>query len=175
MPEVLFAFNEQNFRSCQNGFRGERDQEYYLGDYSIEAGSIIDVLAEKKSVGPTSIIRLRAKTRQFFRRTWSHIRQDATDVSVLWFVKRGRLCVSNQAGYKAAAAGTFVITRSMTPFFIECQTDDEGVHEVLHVTIPTHILRRFISDEVRSGFSMAAARPEFAIAEHILGDILRIG
>jgi AraC-like DNA-binding protein len=172
MPELLFAFDEQNYRSCQDGFRGERDQEYYSGDYSIEAGSIIDVRAEKKAVGPSSIIRMRARTRQFFRRTWSHIRKDAIDVSVLWFVKRGRLCVSNQSGYKAAGAGNFVITRSMTPFFIECQTDEDRVHEVLHVTIPTHILRSFIPDDIRTGFAVPTDRREFAIAEHILVDIL---
>lgn len=172
MPELLFAFDEQNYRSCQDQFRGERDQEYYSGDYSIEAGSIIDVRAEKKAVGPASIIRMHARTRQFFRRTWSHIRKDAIDVSVLWFVKRGRLCVSNQSGYKAAGAGNFVITRSMTPFFIECQTDDDRVHEVLHVTIPTHILRSFIPDDIRTGFAVPTDRREFAIAEHILVDIL---
>lgn len=172
MPELLFAFDEQNYRTCQDGFRGERDQEYYLGDYTIEPGSIIDVRAERKSVGPSSIIRIRARTRQFFRRSWSHIRKDATDVSVLWFVKRGRLCISNQTGYKAAGAGTFVITRSTTPFFIECQTDEELVHEVLHVTIPTHVLRAFIPDEIRCGFAVPADRREFAIAEHVLVDIL---
>src|SRR5579871_6156354 len=111
MTETLFAFDERNYQECQSTFRGATNQEYYLGDYSIEAGSIIDVRAERKTVGSCSIIRLRSKTRLFFRRTWSHIRQDATDLTVLWFVKRGRLCVSHQAGYSSAEAGDFVITR----------------------------------------------------------------
>src|SRR5262249_21133594 len=98
MAETLFAFDEHNYQTCQSGFRGERNQEYYLGDYSIEPGSVISVRAERKPVGPHAIIRLTSRTRLTFRRAWAHIRADATDVTVLWFVQRGRLCVSNQNG-----------------------------------------------------------------------------
>jgi AraC family transcriptional activator of tynA and feaB len=171
VTETLFVFDERNYQNCQNAFRGAKNQEYYLGDYSIEAGSVIDVRADKKAVGSCSIIRLRSKTRLSFRRSWYHIREDATDVAVLWFVKRGRLCVSHQAGYSVAKAGDFVITKSMAPFFIECQTDEESVHEVLHVIIPTHVLRRFIPQEIRVGFLVPAVGREFTIAEHILTDI----
>jgi len=169
--ETLFAFNERNYLDCQNAFRGARNQEYYLGDYTIEAGSVIDVRADRKAVGFYSIIRLKSKTRLSFKRSWSHIRKDGTDVTVLWFVKRGRLCVTHQCGYSVAKPGDFVITKSTTPFSIECQTDDESVHEVLHVIVPTHILRRFIPQEVKTGFSTAADGREFAIAERILADI----
>ena len=171
MTETLFVFDERNYQNCQNAFRGAKNQEYYLGDYSIEAGSVIDVRADKKAVGSCSIIRLRSKTRLTFRRSWYHIREDATDVTVLWFVKRGRLCVSHQAGHTVAKAGDFVITKSMVPFFMECQTDEDSMHEVLHVIIPTHVLRRFIPQEVRPGFLVSAVGREFTIAEHILTDI----
>lgn len=172
MAETLFAFDEHNYRDCQSSFRGDKDQEYYLGDYSIEAGSVIDVRAERKAVGPNSIIRLKSRSRLSFRRSWAHIREDATDVTVLWFVKRGRLSVSNQCGSKVAEAGDFVVTRSMTPFFIECQTDEDQVHEVLHMTVPTHVLRGYISDEVATGFLVSTERREFAIAENILTNLL---
>jgi AraC family transcriptional activator of tynA and feaB len=171
VTETLFAFDERNYRNCQNAFRGARNQEYYLGDYSIEAGSVIDVRADKKGVGSCSIIRLRSKTRLFFKRSWSHIREDATDVTVLWFVKRGKLCVSHQTGHCVARAGDFVITKSAAPFSIECQPDDDGQHEVFHVIIPAHSLRRFIPQDVTTGFTVAARGREFLIAEHILTDI----
>jgi AraC family transcriptional regulator, positive regulator of tynA and feaB len=171
MTETLFAFDERNYQNCQNAFRGAKNQEYYLGDYSIEAGSVIDVRADKKAVGACSIIRLKSRTRLFFRRSWYHIREDGTDVTVLWFVKRGRLSVSHQGGYSVAKAGDFVITKSMTPFVIECETDEESQHEVLHVIIPSHALRRFIPQEVRVGFMLPAIGREFTIAEHILTDV----
>lgn len=171
MTETLFAFNERNYQECQQAFRGARNEEYYMGDYSIEAGSVIDVRAEKKAVGACSIIRLRSKSRLFFRRAWSHIREDATDVAVLWFVKRGSLRVSHQAGNSVAKAGDFFVTKSLTPFFMECQTDEEAVHEVLHVIVPSHLLRRFIPNDVRTGFTAPAVGRKFAMAERILVDI----
>jgi AraC-like DNA-binding protein len=171
MTETLFVFDQRNYLECQNAFRGARNQEYYLGDYSIEGGSVIDVRADKKAVGACSIIRLRSRTRLFFRRAWSHIREDATDVAILWFVKRGRLCVSHQSGNSVAKAGDFMITKSMTPFFIESQTDEESLHDVLHVVVPTHILRRFMPSEVRTGYCVPAKGREFVIAERILNDV----
>ena len=126
MTETLFAFDVRNYQECQKAFRGQKSQEYYLGDYSIEAGSVIDVRADKKAVGSCSIIRLRSRTRLFFKRSWSHIREDATDVTVLWFVKRGTMSVSHPGGYSIARAGDFAITQSMTPFSMECQADEES-------------------------------------------------
>jgi AraC-like DNA-binding protein len=171
VTETLFVFDKRNYTECQNAFRGARNQEYYLGDYSIEAGSTIDVRAERKAVGSVSIIRLRSKTRLFFRRTWSHIREDAIDVAVLWFVKRGRLNISHQCGQTVAKEGDFAITKSMTPFSIECQPDADSVHEVLHVIVPAHLLRRFIPQDVSTGLCISASGRDFAIAERILADI----
>jgi AraC-like DNA-binding protein len=175
MAETLFAFDEGNFRDCQSQFRGAKNQEYYLGDYAIEPGANIDVHAERKTVGPHAIIRLTSHSRLTFRRSRAHIRADGADVTVLWFVKRGRLCVSHQNGSTTAEAGAFVLTRSATPFFIECQTDEASAHEVLHVTLPTHNAREFLSDELATGFSLPAQRRGFAVAEAILANLLDDG
>ncbi len=171
MTETLFSFDKRNYLDCQDAYRGEKKQEYYLGDYSIEAGSVIDVRADRKAVGSCSIIRLRSKTRLSFQRSWTHIREDATDVTVLWFVRRGRLCISHQCGHSVAEAGGFGITKSMTPFSIECETNEDSQHEVLHVIVPTHMFRRFMPDEVKAGFTVPGKRREFAIAERMLTDI----
>lgn len=175
MTETLFVFDQANYRECQSAYRGERNQEYYLGDYVIEAGSVIDVRADKKAVGSCSIIRLRSRTRVSFRRTWSHIREDATDVVVLWFVKRGRLSISHQSGQSVAAAGEFAFTRSMTPFYIECQPDGELPHEVLHVVVPAHVFRRFVPHDIKTGFTVPGQRRELGIAERIFFDVFEGG
>ena len=166
--ETLFSIDRCNVHECQSRFRGERDLEYYRGDFWIEDAPIIDVRSERKAVGPISIIRQRSATNLYFRRTRQHIREDATDLSILWFVKRGRLAFSNQCGNRIANPGDFAITRSMTPFFIECQTGADDVHEMLHLTIPTPILRCFIPHDYSTGLFMSADRPELAIAENIL-------
>jgi AraC family transcriptional regulator, positive regulator of tynA and feaB len=173
MTETLFAFDVRNYLECQNAFRGQKSQEYYLGDYSIEAGSVIDVRADKKAVGACSIIRLGSRSRLFFRRSWSHIREDATDVTVLWFVKRGSMAVSHQGGYSIARAGDFAITKSMTPFSMECQTDEESRFEVLHVVVPTHVFRQIVPHDAGTGFSVSGQAREFRIAERILMDVFQ--
>lgn len=171
MAETLFCLDRRNFRDCQRVFRGEREQEYYRGDFWIEDASTVDVRSERKAVGPISVIRQRSATNLFFRRTRQHIREDATDIAILWFVKRGRLAFSNQCGNKVAQPGDFAITRSMSPFFIECQVEGAGEHELLHVTVPTHILRTHIPLDFSTGLFMPANRPELAIAENILTDV----
>lgn len=52
MIETLFALDRGNYRECQHLFRGEREQEYYRGDYWMEEGSVIDVEARRKPAGP---------------------------------------------------------------------------------------------------------------------------
>lgn len=167
MIEKLFAFDERNYHECQAQFRGINNQEYYLGEYAIESGSTVNVRADRKSVGACSIILLKSKSPLFFRRSWSHIREDATDVTILWFVKRGSIRISHQTGTSIARVGDFVITKSMSPFTMECQTDDHDMHEVLHVVVPSHIFRRFITDEVNAGYCAPMNRREFTVAERM--------
>src|SRR5579862_4701028 len=171
MSETLFAYNQHNYRQCQQSYRGAEHQEYYFGHYSIESGPVIDVRAERQVAGACSIIRLRSRNRLFFRRSWWHIQADATDVAVLWFVKRGGLRISYQNGQSLVKAGNFTITHSMTPFFMECQTDAGLLLEVLHVVIPTHLLRRFISAEIPTPICTTADAPELSIAERMLTDV----
>lgn len=168
MAETLFSLDKRNFRDCQKVFRGERQQEYYRGDFWIEDASSVDVRSERKAIGAVSIIRQNSATNLFFRRTRQHIREDATDLAILWFVKHGELVFSNQCGNKIARQGDFAITRSMSPFLIECKTDADSVHEVLHVTVPTHVLRKYIPQDFSTGLFMPLKRAEFAIAENIL-------
>ena len=171
MTETLFVFDKRNYRECQKAYRGDKNQEYYLGDYTIEAGSVIDVRADRKGVGSYSIISLKSRTRLKFTRAWTHIREDATDVMVLWFVRRGRLAIAHQGGRCEAGPGDFAITKSMSPFTIECLTDEESMHEVLHVIVPTHVFRRYVPNEVKPGFSVPGRGRELAIAERILTEV----
>lgn len=171
MAETLFSCDKRNYRECQHLFRGAREQEYYTGDFWIEDASNVDVRSERKAIGAISIIRQRSATNLFFRRSRQHIREDATDLSILWFVKHGELAFSNQCGNKLARPGDFVITRSMSPFFIECRTGSDGMNEVLHITVPTHILRSHIHQDFSTGLFMPVERAELAIAENILTDV----
>ncbi len=171
MAETLFTLDRRNFRDCQHMFRGKRDQEYYSGDFWVEESANVDVRSERKAVGAMSIIRQRSASNLFFRRSQQHIRDDATDLSILWFVRRGALSFSNQCGSKLARPGDVMVTRSMSPFLIECRTDGDQMHEGLHVTVPTHLLRSHIAQDLGAGLVMTGGRPELAMAERMLGEV----
>lgn len=175
MTETLFAFDERNYRQCQQAYRGEKEQEYYLGDYRIEGGADVEVRADRKAVGACSVIMLRSRNRLFFRRSWQHIREDATDVVVLWFVRCGRLRIACAGATSTAGAGDFAITRSSTPFSIECEPDADGVHEVLHVIVPSHLFRRFLTLELKVGVTLRAGERTLALAETILAGLFANG
>ena len=170
MTETLFALDGRNYRDCQQVFRGARDQEYYSGDFWVEDAGTVDVRSERKAVGAMSIIRQRSASNLFFRRSRQHIREDATDLSILWFVRRGVLSYSDQFGGKLARPGDLLVTRSMTPFLIECRKDEDS-HESLHVTMPTHVLRSSIAQDLGAGLVVAGGRPELAMAERMLGEV----
>jgi len=170
MPETLFALDESNYRNCQSLYRGDRKREYYDGEFWVDDALPVEVHARKCGIGPFTIIEMSAATRQFFRRTQKHIREDATDLSVLWFVRKGQLIYANQSGQTAIGPGEFLLTRSMSPFFIELQPGEEGLHEILHVTLPTHLLRPHLGAEISTSASLAGDRREVAIAHRLLSD-----
>lgn len=168
MTETLFTFDEGNYRDCQDKYRGDVNQEYYLGDYTIESASNIEVRADRKAVGSSSIINLYSRTRLRFDRCWSHIQEDATDVVVLWFVRHGRMEISSPGVQCTAEAGDFAITKSMQPFSICCEPDGQSAHDVLHLVVPTHVFRRHVPQEIKAGLVLAAGCGQIALAEKLL-------
>jgi AraC-like DNA-binding protein len=171
VTETLFEFDRYNYRNCQNVYRGNGQPEWYLGDYSIDGSSVVDVRADRKVVGAFSIVRVCSRTRMSFRRALSHIRQDGIDVAVLWFVKRGGLRIEHSAGSRVVRAGEFAVTKSATPFTIDCLIDEHLVHEVFQVVMPTFTLRHLFPHSLGTGYCMSIQGREFAIAERMLRDI----
>lgn len=171
MPETLFALDAGNYRNCQMLYRGEGKRDYYEGEFWVDDARPVDVRARKRECGPYSIIETSAATSQFFRRTRKHIRDDATDLCVLWFVRRGVLRFSDQGGRQEIAAGQFLLTRSMSPFFIELDPGEEQRHEILHVTVPTHLLRQHLSGEIAPSAALPADCGEVDLARRILSEV----
>ena len=171
MIETLFRFDRSNVQNCQSLYRGLDQREYYSGDFWIEDSGAIDVHSERKTVGPMAIIRQQSRSNLFFRRTSRHIREDATDLAILWYVKHGRLAITNNLGEHIVEPHDFAIMCSAAPFFIECQKDGTGRYEAMHITVPTHLLRRYIPTGLSTGVFMRMERSEIAIAERIFADI----
>lgn len=175
MAQTLFEFNKSNYQHCQNAYRGDNNQEYYLGDYTIESRPGIAVCASKKTVGSCSLISLKSNTKLRFNRNWSHIREDSTDVTVLWFVRRGSLRIRYQTDLFTAGSGDFALTRSRWPFAVECDVDSEEIHEVLHLVIPTFLFDSHLASELQPVFATDGQQSELTIAVKILGEIMHSG
>ncbi|RYG98442.1 MAG: AraC family transcriptional regulator [Alphaproteobacteria bacterium] len=170
--ETIFHFDRLNYERCQERYRGEGRADYYDGEYTIDASKAVDVRADKKAFGPSSVIRLTSRTRLKFRRARSHIRRDNIDLSILWFVRRGSVrFISTDAQSSIAREGDVLLTRSSNPFFMECLPEADGQHDVIHVTMPTHLVRPMISDRVPSGTVLTASTGCIAIARQMVEDV----
>lgn len=151
MGDLIFACNRDNYQARQKEFRGPRRQEYYEGEYLILPGNDVDVRIEKMLDCIYPVFNLRTRTATIFKRSWSHIQRDKTDVAIIWFVKHGRVTISDSSGTQFIEPGECAITRSLQPFHMENLVDDHSLNEVLHVIVPTHVLRSYIPDAVCSG------------------------
>ncbi|MDR3417280.1 MAG: AraC family transcriptional regulator [Nevskia sp.] len=167
----MLAGGKHDYPLSRDALHGPHGRAYFAADCSIDPGQMADVRAGHKAVGPCSITHLRSRFPQSFNRSWSHIREDAADVAILCFLKRGTLCLSCPGGQSVANAGDVIIARSMTPYVLESKPDEGGLCEVLQLVVPTHMLRRILGLDVRSGFRMPAVGRRFAIAERILADL----
>jgi AraC-like DNA-binding protein len=167
MGDVIFACDKNNYQVRQSQFRGPRQREYYEGEYLISSGDEVDVRIEKGLECTFPILNLRTRTDTIFRRSWTHIQRDRTDVIVIWFVKRGRVIVTDNRGTNFVNPGECAITRSLQPFHMQNLVDDESINEVLHVIVPTHVLRSYIPDAVRSGAAFSFQCGDCRAAERI--------
>lgn len=174
MPETLFSFNEWNAEEAQNKFRGRQQKEYYAGDFWIDCVGQVSVVSSRVTSGPVSIINQRSRTNMCFRRTRHHIREDGTDLSVIWFVRRGTLTYSDQHGSKTANPGDFAITRSTFPFSIECRVDSDSIHEVFHVTVPTYILREYLPFELSESMFFDKIYLDFFMAQKLFEQVFHL-
>jgi AraC-like DNA-binding protein len=175
MGDVIFACDARNYLARQSEFRGPTKQEYYEGDYQILPGAQVNVCIEKGLACTFPILNLRTRSELRFRRSWSHIQHDKTDVTIIWFVKRGRIAISDHCGRRLIESGECTITRSLQPFHMQNLVDDESVNEVLHVVAPTHILRSYIPDTVSSGTAFSFRQGDCRAAEQTLAMLYEEG
>lgn len=175
MSSLIFACDSRDYISRRGEYRGPRGQEYYEGDYQIMPGAEIGVRIEKGLECAFPIYNLQTRSDLLFRRSWAHIRRDKTDVTIIWFVRRGRVAISNHSGRRIIESGECTITRSLQPFIMENLVDEESMNEVLHVVVPTHILRSYIPDIVASGSPFSFRKGDCHVAESALSTLYQEG
>lgn len=175
MPELAFDMTARNHEHRRLEFRGENKNNYYEGELRALSARDVDMKIEKTVVDEYSIFRLESNSALSFRRSWAHIRSDKTNVTVIWFVRRGEIEISYPGARHRVRAGECAITRSSRPFYMECRTDESRSLDLMHVVVPSHKLYTLMSDNVEIGRPFPASHGELRIAGRIFMDIFEEG
>ncbi len=130
------------------------------------------VTLRRRLVGGYSLIQLSTRVPLQFDRTMAQVCEDDVDVTSLSFLRQGRLQMTSPAGGCAADFGDLVVANSRAPVHVSYLTGQSGVHEALHIVLPTAAFAGLLSQPLRTGYRVRAYSHAFAIAERLLVDLL---
>jgi AraC-like DNA-binding protein len=164
MAEVIFRCEGREALERLAGYRQVRRHEYYDGEFQILPGDEINVRIEKGLGSAFAILDLTASNPVRFRRTAAHVRRDRTDVTILWFVRRGGIVFAQSGGVRVVEAGECLINDTRHPFQMDCRLDDQRRHQTLHVIAPTQLVRAHLPQHVRSGAALSARAGDCRLA-----------
>lgn len=167
MPILAFDMNSANHQFRRYEFRGEHNNDYYDGDFEPLNGLEVDMRIEKSLAGEYGIYNLVSRSGLAFRRSWTHIRNDKTNMTVFWFVRRGVMTLSQPGGRHTVSQQQCTITRSSKAFYMELAPDESGTLEVMHVVAPSHKVVSFINDGVEAGRPFPTSSGDLQLAERI--------
>jgi AraC-like DNA-binding protein len=167
MPVLAFEMTTANHEFRRFEFRGKNNTDYYDGELRPLSPREVDMRIEKSVAGEYSIYKLTSWSGLAFRRSWSHIRSDKTDVTVFWFVRRGQIMVSYPGVKHTISPQECAVTRSSRAFYMELTPDNSGLLEVMHVVVPSHELHSIISDGLEAGRPFPTSKGDLFLVERI--------
>ena len=168
MPVLAFDMTMTNPESRGFEFRGSDNSSYYDGDMEPLSPAETDLTIEKSVAGEYSIYNVSSRTGVAFRRTWAHVRQDRTNITLFWFVRRGQVAFSHPGGRNLVHPDECALARSSQPFYMVMTPDESGCFEALHIGVPSHKLYAIIGDAVETGRPFPTAQGDLLLAERIL-------
>lgn len=168
MPVLAFDVTEKSDEHRRLEFRGEDNSNYYDGELGFASGHVINMRIEKAIVGDCQIYRLVSESGLTFKRAWTHIRNDKTDVTVFWFVRRGTVITSTTRSRYVTKACECTATRSTSAFFMELVPDELGLLDVLHVVVPSYKTESIMCSKDAFGQGIPTAKGELAVTEKML-------
>jgi AraC family transcriptional activator of tynA and feaB len=168
MPVQVFDMTTENHQYRRFQFRGENNCDFYDGELTCLSGLNVDMKIEKSVPGQYPIYKLTSRSGLTFRRSWSHIRNDKTNVTVFWFVRHGRIVITQAGKRHFINPHECTITRSSQPLFMELTPDESGCLEVLHIVVPTHKLYPIIGGNAELGKPIPASKGDISVTERML-------
>ncbi|MEO6718588.1 MAG: helix-turn-helix transcriptional regulator [Novosphingobium sp.] len=168
MPVLTFDMTTGNHQKRRFEFRGKNNADFYDGDLQPLSTNDVEMKIEKSVAGDYSIYLLTSRTGLSFRRSWTHIRNDKTDMTIFWFVRRGTITISRAGVRHVINPHECTITRSSRAFYMELVPDTGGQLEAMHVAVPSHLLLAILSDNAEVGKPIPASRGDVSVTERML-------
>ncbi len=169
MATTFYAYKGRSFDAERDHFQEINTKEYYAGDLDVlSTGNIVDMKLQKGLSAPFPVNFFLSRSRLAFRRSWNHIRENHTDVCIIWFVNRGELSVTQLGKSCRVPSGQCVITRSNVPLRIEVHPDGDSVLEALHIVVPMHVMHGYIADGAGICMPFSAKSGECLVAQKVL-------
>lgn len=175
MPVLAFDMTTANHDSRRHEFRGKNNADYYDGELKSLSSAEVNMKIEKSVAGEFSIYKLASATPLAFRRSWSHIRNDSTNVTIFWFVRKGQITISHSDRRHEINANHCAITHSSKAFYMELVPDEGGQVEVMHVVVPSHKMYPVLQENVDMGAPFSATRGNMYLGEQILSILFERG
>ena len=168
MPVPAFNVTAASHEHRRFEFWGVHNSDYYEGESRPLPPAESDMHIEKSFAGAYAIYRLTAHSGISFRRSWSHIRSDKTDVMVFWFVRRGTISVSYADIKHVSGPQECAFIRSSRAFYTELNPDTAGLVEAIYVVVPSHELHSIISNGLEAGRPYPSSKGDLFVVERIL-------
>lgn len=174
MATLAFQLTTDNFASNRGQFRGDNNLDYYDGEIGVLSAPI-DQRIDKTLAGECTLYRLVSRGGLSFRRTWSHVRNDRTDVVVFWFVRSGEVMISHQGGRHVVERHQCAITRSHKAFYMEHTPPPDGVLDVLHVMAPAYLVQSLLDVDHEMGKPFPTSKGSLKLIESAFNLLMEQG
>lgn len=158
-PEILARFRSTISDSY---YASEMDMEMPRGEGAVRITGI--------TAGPIAIYHYVTPSRTVARRAWQHIRQDGSDMFVLWCILRGSLHIAQDGREVEVAPGRLGLSGAGTPFRITALPDDRGWHESIQILVPAHLF----AERVRRAEDQRGRSTPMGPAARFALDVIRL-
>lgn len=168
MPLNFFDLTTADYMERRSGFRGKDKSEFYEGDLLRFPESEVDVKIAKRPAGKYRIYKTTSHSGFSYFRSTSHIRTDNIDMTVILFVKKGRMIITYPGRHYEIGTGECAITHSLKAYHLTFKPDPGGIVEVLNITVKGPKFCSKLTTDLEIGRPLSTAKGKMFLAERIL-------
>ena len=165
VPAIDVSTTQDEF--IRLGYQDQYRRSFFDGDF-LPLNPYVQVHTDQAVVGDCRIYDLKTRTGIGFRRSWHHIRNDRTDLTMCLFPHAGQTLLSVAAGEYVLSPGECTLLRSTVPFLTQHIVGNGGIHESMHVHVPSSLFSPAMLGGIELGKPFATQLSGLFVAERII-------